>query len=367
MSTLRVGVLGCGMILGKYLKTIARLPHVEVVAVSDLLPERAEKVAADLPGARAVTPEGLLADPDVDLVLNLTIPAVHYETTLAALAAGKHVYVEKPLATTLEEGKELVAAAQAAGLRLGVAPDTVLGTGIQTARSVVDEGGIGRVLAASAFFAGGGPDNFHATPAFFYQPGGGPLLDMGPYYVTSLVTLLGPVRRVSALASSLRPTRTSTGGPNEGGSFDVAVPTHVSATLEHEGGVLSTLVASFDVAGGSRLPRIEVYGVDGTINVPDPNTFGGEVVRHLATGGDWQPVAVSAGAEDSERGTGIADMAGALAEGRPHRASSELALHVLDVLTTIEAAAAAGQALETTTTCQRPEPMPLVPQEQVGA
>lgn len=355
-SALRVGIVGAGKISSQYSDAFARLPQVAVTAVADLDQARAGALAARHPGARATTLPELLGADDVDVVLNLTIPAAHAEVALAALAAGKHVYGEKPLAATTAEGRAMVQAAAAGGLRLGCAPDTVLGTGVQTARAVVDSGAIGTPHAATAFMVTPGHERWHHDPEFYYRPGGGPLLDMGPYYLTSLVHLLGPVRRVLGASSRPRGTRTIGEGPRAGTEFDVVVDTHVTAILEHAGGALTTLMMSFDTWAAD-LPRIEVYGGAGSLSVPDPNYFDGPVRLFTADRPEWVEVPVSAGYVDAGRGYGVADLALALGAGAAHRADADVALHVLEVMEAVGTAAAAGAAVDVTTTCERPAPV----------
>lgn len=354
--TLRVGIVGIGNVSGQYLATLPRLDGVRVTAVADLDPDRAARVAAD--GVRATTPAGLYRAQDVDLVLNLTVPGAHAEVALAAIRAGKHVYNEKPLALTTAEGRRILDAAAAAGVRVGCAPDTVLGTGTQTARHHLDAGAIGTPVAATACMVSPGPERWHPDPAFLYGPGGGPLLDMGPYYLTALVTLLGPVRRVAGMTTTPRARRTVGSGPRQGSEFPVEVPTHVTGTLEHASGAVSTLLMSFDV-WAAELPRIEVYGTEGSLSVPDPNGFGGEVRLFHQDSPEWTPMPDAAGYAMAGRGCGIADLADAMAAGTAHRAGGELALHVLDVLETLLRAAESGQVARVDTDCARPAPVPL--------
>ncbi|SDO87521.1 Gfo/Idh/MocA family protein [Actinacidiphila guanduensis] len=353
---LNVGIVGLGRISGAYLRTFAALPQIEVTALADLDPARAEAARAAAPGARALPVADLLAAPDVDLVLNLTVPAAHAEVAAAALAAGKHVYGEKPLALDTAQARELLAAA--GELRVGCAPDTVLGTGTQTARKAVADGLIGRPVAANAVFVSPGHESWHPDPEFYYRPGGGPLLDMGPYYLSALVHLLGPVERVLGATSRSRPTRTIGSGPRAGTVFDVEVDTHVAGILVHTSGAITTLVTSFDVVASTQ-PRIEVHGSAGSLAVPDPNGFDGEVrLRHPGEP-DWTVLPPSAGYVGAARGAGVADLAAALAEGRPHRASADLALHVLDVMQTLLAAGRSGGAREVETACEVPQPVAL--------
>jgi predicted dehydrogenase len=360
-SPLKVGVVGAGVISAQYSAALKKLPQLQITAVSDFVPERAQALA-DEHGAQVLSLEELLASPDVDVVLNLTLPRTHAEVALAAIAAGKHVYGEKPLAMTVADGREVVKAAAAAGVRVGCAPDTVLGTGIQTARALVDAGEIGTPHSATAFMTTPGHERWHPQPDFYYQPGGGPLLDMGPYYLTSLVHLLGPVVRV--VGASARPTssRTIGSGPRVGESFPVDIDTHLTGILEHASGAVSTLIMSFDT-WAARLPRIEVYGTQGTVSVPDPNMFSGSVELYSAAtapapgadGDNWVDVGVKAGLLDSGRGYGLAELAQAVAEGRQHRANDELALHVLEIMEAVQAAADSHSSVTLTTTCERPE------------
>ncbi|MFJ8041140.1 Gfo/Idh/MocA family protein [Kitasatospora sp. NPDC096147] len=354
---LRVGVVGAGKISGVYLDTLTRQPETTVTAVADLDRARAEGAATRAPGARVTTVAELCAAEDVDLVLNLTVPAAHAEVALRAIAGGKHVYGEKPLAATTAEARAVLAAAEAAGVRVGCAPDTVLGTGTQTARALLHAGEIGTPFAATAFMTTPGHELWHPDPEFYYRPGGGPLFDMGPYHLSALVTLLGPVRRVSALAATPRPERTVATGPRAGARFTSEVPTHLTGLLEHQGGAVSSLLMSFEVHA-ARLPHIEVYGTAGSLSVPDPNDFDGPVELHRAGAPAWEPVAPLAGEPGAARGAGVADLARALVTGLPHRASADLALHVLDVMECLTSAAGSGSPVVTSTGCERPAPVP---------
>ncbi|WP_432824699.1 Gfo/Idh/MocA family protein [Dactylosporangium sp. CA-092794] len=355
---LSVGIIGAGKISAAYATTLARLPGIALTRVADLDPARAAALAADFPGVLPVPTAGLLSSEDVDLVLNLTVPQAHAAVALAALAAGKHVYGEKPLAATTAEARPVLAAAAGAGLAVGCAPDTVLGTGVQTARASLLAGDIGTPVAATAFMVTPGHELWHPDPEFYYQPGGGPLLDMGPYYLTALVTLLGPVRRVTGMAATPRRARTIAAGPRAGTVFPVGVATHQTGVLEHTSGALTTLLMSFDVWTG-RLPRIEVYGSDGTLGLPDPNQFAGPV--HLFTGatGEWTELPDRAGYRDAARGYGVADLAHSLRTGTPHRAGADLAYHVLDIMECLQTAAETGAAVTVPSTCDLPALVPL--------
>lgn len=350
-TPMQLGIIGCGTIVGAYLETLPRLPLVKLVAVADLDPRRAQAVADREPGVRALTVDELLADPGVDTVLNLTIPAAHAEVDLAAIAAGKNVYAEKPFAVTDADGRAVLEAARTASVHVGSAPDTVLGTGIQTARAAIDAGRIGTPVAATATMITAGHERWHAQPDFYYRAGGGPLLDMGPYYVHALVTLLGPVRSVLGASRRSRDTRTIGTGPRAGEVIPVEVDTYVTGILVHESGVLSTLVMGFDGAGTTAHP-IEVHGTAGTLGVPDPNLFDGDV-RLLVEGSDWEVLPVSAGYVDAGRGIGLQDMAAGIARSEGFRASGELGQHALEVMNGVLEAARGAGMVEVETGCGR--------------
>ncbi|MET8468591.1 Gfo/Idh/MocA family oxidoreductase [Streptomyces sp. NPDC006422] len=358
---LNVGIVGCGTIVGQYLESLRRLERtVRLVAVADLDASRAQAVADKWDGAgevRAVPVLELLTADDVDLVLNLTIPAAHADIALKTIAAGKHVYGEKPLAATTHEARTVLDAARQAGVVVGCAPDTVLGTGIQTARRAVDEGLIGTPVAATATMVTPGHERWHPSPDFYYAPGGGPLLDMGPYYITALITLLGPVTSVIGAASHTRTEREIGTGPRAGERIPVTVDTHVTGVLTHESGALSTLLISFD-AVATHSSNIEVHGPEGTLSVPDPNHFSGDT-RVFRLGADsWETLPPSAGYLTSGRGYGIADLTTTLPSTAP-RASGTLAYHVLDVMESLLSSAATGTSVPVTSRAPRPAPVPL--------
>ena len=353
---LRIGVVGIGQISGAYLTMLGRLPQLRVTRLADLDAARAETAAQNVPGASAVPVGQLMASPDVDLVLNLTVPAAHAEIALAALTAGKHVYGEKPLALDMVEAEDLLA--HTSRLRLGCAPDTVLGTGTQTARRIVADGLIGTPVAANAAFTTAGHERWHPSPEFYYRPGAGPLFDMGPYYLSALVHMLGPVRRVTGAASCSRSQRVIESGPRAGKRFNVEVETHVTGTLEHASGALTTLTTSFDVVASTQ-PHIEIHGTEGSIIATDPNVFRGDVMIRRRGDHVWSVVPASAGYQDAGRGAGVADLAENLAVGRPHRASAELALHVLDIMQTLLIAAREQAAQRVATSCPVPDLVPL--------
>ena len=350
-------MVGCGAIAGQYLETFARLDQVQLVAVADLDRSRAEAVAGPLPGVRVLEVDQLLVDEEVELVLNLTIPAAHADVALAAIAGGKSVYGEKPLALDVEQARGVVAAATAAGVALGCAPDTVLGTGIQTARKAVDDGLVGSVVSATATMTTPGHERWHPNPDFYYVPGGGPLLDMGPYYVTALVTLLGPVTSVLGASSRTRDTRVIGSGPRAGEQIPVRTDTHVTGILTHASGTLSTLVMTFD-AVATRAANLEVHGESGSLVVPDPNRFTGDVLLQTLEERSWRVLDVAAGYRDAGRGYGVADLARTPAGEEP-RAGGTLALHVLDVMESLLTSAASGRSQAVSTTAPRPAPVPL--------
>jgi predicted dehydrogenase len=301
--------------------------------------------------------DALLAHPGIDAVLNLTIPKAHAEVAVRALEAGKHVYGEKPLALTTAEAAPILERAGALGLRVGSAPDTVLGTGIQTARALLDEGRIGEPVGASVAWSAPGHELWHAAPAFYYQPGAGPLFDMGPYYLTSLVTFFGPVVRVSGATSRSSRERTVATGPLAGTAIPVDVDTHVTAILEHASGVISTVTVSFEV-WATRAPNFEVYGTAGTIAVPDPNMFSDTVRLATADDREFREMPMTAGYEGAGRGYGLADLARAIETDRPHRASGDLAFHVLEIMESVIRAGATHSVVELVSSVEVPAPVP---------
>ncbi|MBM4039717.1 MAG: Gfo/Idh/MocA family oxidoreductase [Planctomycetes bacterium] len=356
MKKAKVGIVGCGNISGNYLYWAKRLEAIEVVACADLVPEKAAAKAAEH-GIRACSVEELLADPEVEIVVNLTIPRAHAEVNLAALRAGKHAYCEKPFAVTRKRGERVLALAARKGLLVGGAPDTFLGGGIQTCRKLIDDGAIGTPVAATAFMACRGHESWHPDPEFYYDLGGGPMLDMGPYYLTALVNLLGPVKRVSGSARITFPERLITSEPKKGTKIKVRTPTHIAGTMDFASGAIGTVVMSFDVAA-HRLPGIEIYGSEGTLAVPDPNGFGGPVRMRKMGDADWTEVRLSH-SDQVGRSMGVADMAQAIALGRKPRASGELCFHVLDVMLAFGDASKAGQHVAITSRCERPPALPV--------
>ncbi|MBN1640836.1 MAG: Gfo/Idh/MocA family oxidoreductase [Anaerolineae bacterium] len=354
----KVGIIGCGNISPIYLKNGKRLEAIEIVACADMVPERAQARADEYGVPRACSVAELLADPEIEIVINLTTPNAHAEVGLAALRAGKSVYNEKPLAISRADGAEMLRLAEERGLRVGGAPDTFLGGGIQTCRKLIDDGWIGEPVAATAFMMGHGHESWHPDPEFYYKLGGGPMFDMGPYYLTALISLVGAVRRVTGMTRITFPERTITSEPKFGTVIHVDVPTHVAGLLEFANGAIGSIVTSFDVWGG-QLPRIEIYGERGTLSVPDPNTFGGPVLLLQAGARDWVEIPLTHGYAENSRGLGVADMAAALRSGRAHRANGALTYHVLDIMHAIHDSSREGRHVTLESQCQRPEPMPL--------
>ena len=353
---LGVGVVGCGTISAIYLANLTRrFAGVKVTAVADLVPERAKARAEEFGIPRACTVEELMADGSVGLVLNLTVPRAHAEVSLQAVSAGKHVYTEKPLAISLRDAEKILAVARKKGVRVGGAPDTFLGAGIQTCIRLINEGAIGMPVAATAFMTCHGHESWHPDPAFYYEAGGGPVFDMGPYYFTALVALLGPAQRVCGSARRTFPRRVVETGPRAGEMIEVAVPTHVSGTIDFAIGAVAAFVMSFDV-WHAELPRIEIYGSDGSLSVPDPNTFGGPVRARGPKDGEWREVPLAGPFSDNSRGLGLVEMAAAIRENRPHRASGEMGLHTLEIMHAVHDASSSGRYAELRYPVARPEP-----------
>jgi len=358
VDKIKVGIIGTGNISGIYFQNGKRFEAMEVVACADLDVERAKARAAEY-GVRGCSVEELLADPDIQMVINLTIPAAHASVCLQALEAGKHVYVEKPLAVSREEGSKVLELAASKGLLVGSAPDTFLGGGIQTAIKLIRDGRIGTPIGATAFMTCGGHESWHPAPEFYYQKGGGPMFDMGPYYLTALIAMLGPISRVTGSARISYPERTITSQPKYGQKVKVEVPTHIAGIMDFAAGPIGTLLTSFDTMGGSTLPRIEVYGSEGTLLVPDPNGFGGEVRIWQAGAREWSDIPLTHGKADNARGVGAADMAKAIVSGRKHRASGELAFHVLEAMHGFHDASEQGMHYQMKSTCETPAPLPV--------
>lgn len=353
--SLAVGVIGAGVISETYLTNLTGFPDVDVLWVADLDTARARAQAGKHGVPRAGTVADLLADPAVELVVNLTIPAAHAEIGLAALDAGKHVWSEKPLALDRESGRRLLDRARDKGLRVACAPDTVLGAGQQTARRAVDEGRIGEPRTALALFQTPGPESWHPAPEFLFQAGGGPLLDMGPYYLTSLVTMLGPISKVTGTGGQARPTRVIGSGPRAGTEFAVTVPTTVTALVEFAEGGSAQLVLSFDSAL-HRVGLFEVTGTGGVAVLPDPNHFDGATALHLLD--HREPETLAARGHAATRGTGVLELARAIRAGVPERASGALAYHVLDAMLAIGESITTGAPVVVESTAAVPPALP---------
>jgi len=356
MKRVGVGVIGCGNISAAYLKAARNFPLLDIRALADINPASAEARGAEF-GIASRSVEALLADEAIEIVLNLTIPNAHVEVGLQAVAAGKHVHSEKPLGVNLVEAQALVRAAAEKGVRLGSAPDTFLGGAHQTSRKLIDEGLIGRPIGGAAYFMCPGHERWHPNPGFYYLRGGGPMLDMGPYYITDLVNLLGPVASVSGVATRLRSERTITSSPHAGTRIPVEVATHVTGALLFANGAAVSLTISFDVPRHKHTP-LEIYGEKGSLIVPDPNYFGGQILFGGATE-DWREIPTEhIYADGNYRILGVADMAAAIRKNRPHRASGELAYHVLEVMLAFQTSSDSGRAVKIESRPERPAALP---------
>ncbi|NLG24879.1 MAG: Gfo/Idh/MocA family oxidoreductase [Clostridiales bacterium] len=344
MKPVKVGIVGCGCISGIYLTNLTGMFRrtVEVVAVCDLIPERAFEAQAKYGIPRAyVTDEEIMADDEIELIVNLTTPDQHMPVNIMALNAGKHAYCEKPLAVNRADGEAQVRLAAEKGLLLGGAPDTFLGGGIQTCRKLIDDGWIGEPVAVNASMRCHGHESWHPDPEFYYKKGAGPMFDMGPYYLTALVNLMGAVKKVSGAARATFPTRTITSEKKYGTIVDVEVPTHVVGLLHFQSGAIGTLTTTFDVYDTSQA-LIELFGTRGSLRVPDPNNFGGPIQLLRPGSRAWEDVPVAYGYQDNSRGLGVADLCRALREGRKPRANCGQTFHVLDLMCAFHEAAAAG-------------------------
>ena len=359
MSRVGIGIVGCGNISSAYLSAAKHFPILNIKALADINPEAAQSRGREF-GIPAVNIQSLLDHPEIEIVLNLTVPQAHVEVGLKAVAAGKHVHSEKPLGISVAEASRLMEAAKARGVRIGCAPDTFLGGAQQTCRKLIDERAIGDVISGTAFFMCPGHEKWHPSPAFYYATGGGPVLDMAPYYLTSLVNLLGPIGRVTAMGSQLRQERTIASEPLKGKKIPVQVPTHVAGLLEFESGAIVTMVMSFDVVQHAHRP-IELYGSTGSLSVPDPDKFG-DTIELAEESGSWRPVAtIFPYADGNYRILGVADMALAIRTGQTHRASGELAFHVLEVMEALDVSSGRGTHVEIVSSPPRPAAMPHNP------
>ncbi len=355
---MKIGMVGVGAISGIYLKNLTSLfKEVELVAVCDLVREKAEKAKEEYKIPKLYnTMYELFGDEEIDIVLNLTRPYEHFDVTKAALKAGKHVYSEKPLAANLEEGIELVRMAQESNLMLGGAPDTFLGAGIQTCRKLIDDGFIGKLVGAAAFMICHGHESWHPDPEFYYKHGGGPMMDMGPYYLTALVNLMGGIKSITGVARTSFPQRMITSEPKAGNIIDVDVATYVTGILEFDNGSVGTLFTTFDVHNKGQA-RFEIYGSEGTLIVPDPNTFGGPISLLRQEEKEYKEIPLMFDYADNSRGLGLADMAKALETGRFYRASYKQTLHVLEAMTAFLTSSDKRAAVDLATKYYREEPM----------
>ena len=354
-----IGIIGCGNISQAYFNGAKLFEVLKVVSCADLKTEFAEAKALEN-GCKAQTVDELLANPEVQLVINLTIPAVHAKISLAALNAGKHVHSEKPLSVSLKDGQKIMQTAEAKGLLVGCAPDTFMGGGFQTCRKLIDDGWLGKIVGGTAFMMSRGPESWHPNPAFFYETGAGPMFDMGPYYMTALVHLLGPVKRVSAITTKAFDQRIATCKEQFGKLLPVEIPTHYSGSLEFHSGAVITTTISFDVYAHGHSP-IELYGTEGSLKAPDPNTFGGPIQLWTPATKEWQTQAFSHRYLMNSRSIGAADLAYAILSNgkRKHRASGALALHALEVMHSFEKSSTTGKSIEIQSRPEQPEALPL--------
>jgi predicted dehydrogenase len=355
----RVGIVGVGKISDIYLQSDRKFDIFKTVACTDLDYDRAQAQAAAYNIRAVPSVAELLADPEIELIINLTVPHAHGAVALAALEAGKSVYNEKPLTVERADAQRLLALAEEKGLRVGCAPDTFLGAGLQTCRALIDAGAIGTPVAATAFMLSHGPEDWHPNPDFFYQPGAGPLFDMGPYYITALVNCLGPVASVTGAARASFPERVIGSEPLKGNVIKVNTPTHTAGVLQFASGTIATLVTSFDVWSHTT-PNLEIYGSEGSLSLPDPNTFGGPVRLRRAGESEWREIALDHGYGENSRGIGVADMAYAIRQGRPQRASGALAFHVLDVMHAVLDAAREQRHIQLSSGVERPAALPVI-------
>ena len=355
--TIHAGIIGCGNISPAYFNAAQKLDILQITCCADAHAPAAH-AKAEQNGVQAVTVEELLADPKIEIVINLTTPQAHAAINHQALNAGKHVHCEKPFAVTREEGLEVLQLAHQKKLLVGCAPDTFLGGGLQTCRKMIDDHALGRPVAGTAFMCCPGHESWHPNPGFYYLKGGGPMLDMAPYYLTALIHLLGPIQRVSAICGRKADERVATSEGANGQILPVEVNTHAAGTLEFENGAIISLVMSFDVWKQSAHP-IEIHGTEGSMKVPDPNCFGGPVSLFKPGMTDWEEIPCSHGYTDNMRSIGVADMAYAIQSGRPNRCSGEMAYHVLDVMHAFDESSDSGKHITIQSTCNQPAPLPL--------
>ena len=362
MNKINIGIIGCGYISSIYMQNIPNFNHLSLLACADLDLERARSQAKQHGIPKACSVKELLENPEIDLVINLTLPNVHAEVCVQVLEAGKHVYVEKPLAISLEEAQLVLDTAKEKGLLVGSAPDTFLGAGIQTALQLIENGEIGVPIGASAFMIDRGHEHWHPNPAFYYEKGGGPMFDMGPYYLTALIALLGPINRLAGSARISYPERTVLSEPHAGAKITVSAATHISGTIDFASGAIGTITTSFDAFGGSSLPPIEIYGSEGTLLVPDPNRFDGSVRLRKKDEEEFTEFPLLANFQDNSRGVGVADMAYSILNGKSHRANGKLAYHVLEAMHGFHDSSENGRFYQMESTCTKPKPFQITDQ-----
>jgi predicted dehydrogenase len=354
---IKVGVIGCGDIFGAYFSASQIFNNIEIIACSSKSMESAKLKAAEY-NLKDMTVDELLADEKIKIILNLTTPQAHTEINLKALNAGKHIHCEKPLAVEKNDGKRVLELAKEKELLLGCAPDTFLGGGHQTCRKVIDDGLIGKPIAGTAFMMLHGHESWHPNPGFYYLKGGGPMLDMGPYYITALINLLGPVKRVSASASMAFNERIATSEKRFGERLPVETPTHIAGNLEFHNGAIITIITSFDVWYHSN-HHIEIHGTEGSLQVPDPNYFDGPVKICQANNSSWEEVPLTFGYTDNVRSIGVADMARAIQQKSKNRCNGDLAYHVLEVMHAFFESSESGMHISIKSSCDRPDALPL--------
>ena len=359
MKKTKVGIIGCGDICKAYGVAHKTFRQIDIIGCADIIPEKAKKIEEDF-GIKAYEKvEDLLAVDEIEIVINLTVPKVHALVDKQILNAGKHVYSEKPMGVTVDEAKEVMALADSKGLRVGCAPDTFLGAGIQTSIKLIEDGWIGDVFAVNCNMIGGGPDNWHPNPDFFFKPGGGPMLDMGPYYTTALIAMFGPIESVTGVSfNGIKERYLIIPEHRAGDIIKVEVPTHNNTIYHFKNGVKANFTTSFDAKGGTTFAPIEVYGTRGTLLVPDPNSFG-EPVKIRIMGQELKEISYADyNYTGYLRGLGVADMAVAIEEGRPHRANGTMALHVLEAMLATYISSDERRTVDLETTCDRPARMP---------
>lgn len=366
MQIIKAGIIGCGNISGIYIENLSNMfKGVKLVACADIDPARAQAKADQrddkgnikYPNLKAMTVEQLLADPDIKIVVNLTIPVAHFEVAKKAILAGKSCYNEKPLCLSRDQAIELLKLADEKKVLVGGAPDTFMGAGIQTCAKIINDGWIGKPVSATAFMCCPGHESWHPAPEFYYLPGGGPMFDMGPYYLTALVNLLGPVAKVAGLTARAKTQRICTSELRKGDVMPVDVQTHVTGLMQFASGATGTIITTFDVWKHT-LPCIEIHGTEGSISVPDPNGFGGSI-KLCVRRSDWKEMPFTHSYPENSRGMGVADMARALRDGDAFRPNGKLAYHVLDLMHAFHDSSDSEKIVQIQSTCDQPQPMPM--------